>query len=236
MLEFIDSLWVFVSAIIAMILLGMVAGFSPTLYITQIGIASKAKRARSLMLSLMAGVLLAIIVLSILFQFFQPDSLHNFIDSDPSALLVSTIFNIVIGVIFILGGLWYINKKPNRINKSEKPTSKSSYVALVSLGFFRTFASISGATATFFASGIISGAKVDIIGRLFLTATFLATTLAPFVIILIVMKRHPSKVERVLDFLKAQLHKFNYKLIIGVGAVLLGSGIIIFNILNIIIF
>ena len=144
MLEFIDSLWVFVSAIIAMILLGMVAGFSPTLYITQIGIASKAKRARSLMLSLMAGVLLAIIVLSILFQFFQPDSLHNFIDSDPSALLVSTIFNIVIGVIFILGGLWYINKKPNRINKSEKPTSKSSYVALVSLGFFRTFASISG--------------------------------------------------------------------------------------------
>lgn len=233
-MEFIDSLWLLISAIIAMVLLGVIAGFSPALYITQIGIATNTKRARSLMVALMIGVLLGIILLSVFFQFFQLDTLHTFIDSTIDVLLVSVIFNVIIGTLFIVGGLWYINKKPNRISEDKKVAKKSGYIALISFGFFRTFASISGATATFFASGIISNAKGDIVSRLFLTALFLAATIAPFFLILITMKRYPQKVEGVLEWLKAQLHRYNYKLVIGAGAVLVGSGIIIFNALRVI--
>ena len=236
MLELVDSLWLFFSAVIAMIILGLVAGFSPTLYITQIGIASTAKRARWLMISLMAGVLMGIIFLSVFFQFFQLDNLRTFIDKDPYALIVSVVFHAIIGAAFIAGGLWYVNKKPNRIKEDKKTVSKSRYIALVSLGFFRTFASVSGAAATFFASGIISSANTDIATRIILTIIFLAATITPFVLIIGALKRYPKKIERVLEWLKVQLHRFNYKLIIGVGAVLIGSGIIIFNALRLIAF
>ncbi len=232
MLEFIDSLWLLISAILSMVVLGIIAGFSPTLYVTQIGVATTSKRARALMISLMIGVLLGIILLSILFQFFQLETLRTFIDSTLSALFVSVIFNIIIGTTFVIMGFWYINKKPNRIDGDERPTAKSSYWALISLGFFRTFVSISGATATFLASGIISDARTNIVSWLILTAVFLASTVAPFVVILITMKRSPERIKSLLAWLKAQLVRYNYKLVIGVAAILIGSAIIIFNLLK----
>src|ERR1700712_570755 len=125
MLNFADSIWLFISAIIAVIVLGFIAGFSPTLYITQIGVASASKRARSLMIALMIGVLIGIILLTILFQFFQLDTLRTVIDSAISALFVSVIFNILLGAAFVVAGFWYINKKPNRIHHEEKAAAKS---------------------------------------------------------------------------------------------------------------
>lgn len=232
MLEFINSLWLFISAIISLVLLGIIAGFSPTLYIAQIGISAASKRARSLMIALMAGVILGIILLGVLFQFFQLDTLHSFIDSTVNALFVSVIFNILIGTVFIGAGFWYINKKPNRIKEDKKVTAKSGYWALISLGFFRTFASITGATATFLASGIILDVRAGIVSWLVLTAVFLAAVIAPFAFILIVMDRHPDRVQTALGWFKSQLFKYNYKLIIGVAAILIGSAIIIFNVLR----
>jgi len=232
MLGFIDSLWLLISAIIAIVILGLAAGFSPTLYVTQIGMSTTAKRARNLMIALMIGVLLGIVALSTVFQFFQLDALRTFIDSAVSALFVSIIFNIIIGVTFILAGFWYINKKPNRLNEVNKPAAKSSYVALISLGFLRTFASISGATATFLASGIISDVRSGIVVHLILTAVFLAAAIAPFLLIVVTIKRYPKRIQRQLQWFKDQLLKYNYKIVIGAGGILIGGAIIIFNLLQ----
>jgi len=236
MLEFINLLWIFISAVIAIIILGLLAGFSPTLYIAQIGIATTAKHVRNLMIALMTGVLLGIGVLSVLFQFFQLETLHTVIRSATSALTVSVLFNIIIGIVFIAAGFWYINKKPNRISDIDKPAAKSSYWALLSLGFFRTFASITGATATFLASGIIAGAKVGIVSQILMTAVFLAASIAPLLLIVATAERYPKKIKRILEWLKAKLQKYNYKIVIGVGGILIGGAIIIFNLLKAIAF
>lgn len=236
MLQFIDSLWAFIGAVLAMVLLGIIASFSPTLYVTQIGISAASKRARSLMISLMVGVVLGLILLSVLFQFFQLDTLRSFIDSSISALIVSVAFNILIGLAFIIAGFWYINKKPNRIEKEKKPLAKSGYWALISLGLFRTFFSISGATATFLASGIISDIRVGLITHLLLTAVFVAAAIAPFLLILVSMRLYPERVEHVLDWFKSQLVRFNYKVVIGAAGILVGSAIVIFNVLKALIF
>ncbi|MES2630630.1 MAG: hypothetical protein V4611_01615 [Patescibacteria group bacterium] len=236
MLELINILWSFIGAVIAMVILGLIAGFSPTLYATQVGLAAATKRSQPLMISLMIGVLIGIILLSIFFQFFQVETLRLIIDSTLKALYVSVVFNTILGTSFILGGFWYIHKKPNRITKDAKVNAKSGYWALISLGFFRTFVSISGATATFLASNLISESKEDIIERLVLTAIFLAAVIAPFALILIVMNRHPERMQDVLAWSKTQLKKINYKLIIGVTAILVGSSIIMFNVLKAITF
>lgn len=233
MFQFIDSVWSLIGVIIAVVILGLVAGFSPTLYATQVGIAATSKRAQSFMIALMIGVILGIIGLSIFFQFFQVETLRLVIDSTLKAIYVSSVFNAIMGTAFIAGGFWYIHKKPNRVDKSHTFNSKSGYWALTSLGFFRTFISVSGATATFLASTLISGSSTEIISRLILTLIFLATTIVPFVIILITMKRQPKKIQSVLTWFKELLHKFDYKLIIGVTAILVGSAIILFNVLRI---
>lgn len=232
MLGIIDSLWTFIGAIIAMIIIGLIAGFSPTLYATQVGISATSKRAQSLMIALMIGVILGIVFLSVFFQFFQVDTLRSIINSTLQAIYVSVVFNIIIGIIFVAGGFWYIHKKPNRIDKDKSVSIKSGYGALVSLGFIRTFLSVSGATATFLASSLISGAKGDIITRLILTLVFLAAAIAPFALILVTMRRRPEKIHELLERFKHMLHKFDYKLVIGVAAILVGSGIILFNVLR----
>jgi len=236
MLGFIDQIWLLISAIIAITILGVVAGFSPTLYVTQIGVSTRSKRARNLMVALMSGVLLGIIALSIVFQFLQLDTLLGIIDTTLNAIIVSVFFNIVIGTIFIVAGFWYVNKKPNRISEDDKPPAKASYWALVSLGFVRTFASISGATATFFASGIITDTRVGVVSHLLLTTVFLAATVAPFVLILIIMKRDPKRIKNILTWFKYRLEKYNYKIVIGTGSILIGSAVIIFNLLRAITF
>ncbi len=232
MLEFIDSIWTFIGVIIAMVFFGLIAGFSPTLYATQIGVAAASKRSFSLMISLMVGVLLGIIFLSIFFQFFQLDSLRTFVDSSLKAMYISVVFNIIIGVTFIIGGFWYIHKKPNRIAKDARVNAKSGYWGLITLGFFRTFASISGATATFLASNLLPQSTDYIVEKFILIAFFLAAVIAPFVLLLFIMSRHPEKIKGIFEKLKNKLTKYNYKLVIGVIAILLGSSVIIFNLLR----
>jgi len=231
MLGFIDQIWLLISAIIAITILGVIAGFSPTLYVTQIGVSTRSKRTLELMVAMMLGVLLGIIALSIVFQFLQLEILLKIIDSTFNAIIVSVFFNIIIGTIFIVAGFWYINKKPNRIS-DDRPPAKASYWALVSLGFVRTFASISGATATFFASGIITDSRVGIVSHLLLTAIFLAATVAPFGLLLVMINKQPKRVKNLLSWLKEKLIQYNYKLVIGAGSIFIGSGIVIFNLLK----
>lgn len=232
MLEFVDSIWLFICAIIAMVLLGLIAGFSPTLYVTQIGVSTSSKRARALMISLMIGVLLGIILLSVLFQVFQLDSLQALFNSSTNVNYLSSAFNILIAVVFIIGGLWYINNKPNHISNTKGVQTKIGSLGLIGFGFLRTFVSISGATATFLASNVIGDTHVGILSRVLLTIIFLASTIAPFALILITMNRHPENVRLVLAWSKVQLSRFNYKYLIGAAAILIGSAIIIFNILQ----
>lgn len=233
MLELIDSIWTFIGALITLIILGLIAGFSPTLYATQVGIAATSKRAQSLMIALMIGVLLGIVVLTIFFQFFQVETLRHIIDSTLKAVYVSAIFNIIIGAAFIAGGFWYIHKKPNRIAHDNKVALKSGYWALISLGFFRTFVSVSGATAIFLASTLASSSNPEIVIRLIFIAVFLAASIAPFVLILITMRQQPDKIQVLIDWFKSLLHKFDYKLFIGMTAILAGSSIVIFNLLRV---
>ena len=101
---------IFISTLISVSVLGIIAGFSPTLYITQITITSKSRKERSYTAALMAGVFAAVFLLIILFQIVNLETLRTFIDTTVRALTVSVIFNAIIGTAFIYGGLWYLRR------------------------------------------------------------------------------------------------------------------------------
>lgn len=230
MLNVVDTLWVLIGGIIVTILLGLIAGFSPTLYMTQIGLGTKPKGALPYMISIMVGVILSLVVLTVLFQFFHLNTLIDFIDTTINALLVSVIFNIFIGLLLIGGGLWYLRHRDPEV-KPLNAHKKSGYVALISFGFLRTFISISGVTATFVASNIIAEVSPGFIARCILTLIFLAASVIPFVVIILYLKSNPEQLTHFAARVKGLLRRFNYRPVIGVGAILFGSSIVIYNIL-----
>lgn len=230
--DFVSAIVVLVSTLISVSLLGLVAGFSPTLYVTQIAVTSKVKRPLAYAASLMGGVLVAVLVLILLFQVIQLDTLLQIINDSVRALTLSVAFNMLIGVGFVWAGAWYLHDK-NVLKAPKAPKTKhaSGLVSVFTLGFARTFISVSGVTATFFAGNIISNISVSIIEQLIFTLVFFAAAIVPFIGIILYMRSNPKRILQATDELRALLGRINYRPIVGTGALILGSAIIVFNLM-----
>ncbi len=220
--------WIFLGAGIAVLFLGAIAGFSPVLYMTQFSLMSikdrSQKQSRSLLVGLLAGVLLGIIALTIFFQFFQLDALQLFLDSAVHAFIAYIVLNALTGLGFIGAGIWYLTQPASTqlLKPKEQPTNSRGVRALVWLGFMRTFASISGASATFVASGIITTAQTGMVSRLILTGIFLAATMAPFITIAGMIDRHPARTHTIMTWCKNRVQSVNYRILFGWASISLG--------------
>ena len=78
--ELFDAIWAVIGTLVVTVVLALIAGFSPTLYAVQLGVA-KTKRYQPYALALMVGVIASFVTLLFLFQFFQPQILISFINS-----------------------------------------------------------------------------------------------------------------------------------------------------------
>ncbi len=233
MTELIDSIWLLLGAALALVFLGLLAGFSPTLYAAQMSMATDSKKSSSYAISIMVGVILAIIALGIFFQFFQFDTLNAIIDSRKDAMVVSSVFNLVIGFTFILAGIWYIRKKTTPKKESRLTSTTAGHLAFAGLGFFRTFLSLSGATSTFMAIGLIANTDIEPVGRLLLSFIFLAAAIAPFVVILIEIKKRPHNIQKLLNFVKHRASTPYFHSVVGLLSIILGASIALFALVTI---
>lgn len=230
--DIISALFIFVSALISVSILGLAAGFSPTLYVAQIAMTSKSKHPISYTVALMGGVLFAVLLLIIVFQTLHLDTLLTFIDTTVRAVTVSVIFNMVVGGGFIWGGIWYLRHQHiPKVNKKAKVTHTGGTISMFGLGFARTFVSVSGVTATYIAGNIIANVSIGLVEHVVYTLIFFAASIVPFFGIIIFMRKNPDRLIRMTNELRTLLYKTNYRLIVGVGAIILGSSIIIFNLM-----
>lgn len=231
-MDVIYTLVVFISTLISVSVLGLVAGFSPTLYVSQVAITSHARRPVAYAASLMSGVLAAVLVLILLFQVIQLDTLITIINSTIHAITLSVVFNVLVGVGFVVGGTLYLRHK--EVLKAPKPTKAKQtggLISVFSLGFVRTFISITGVTATFFAGNIISNVSLSLVERLIYTLVFFGAAIVPFIGIVIFMKKSPERILKATNQFRAWLRRINFRLIAGVGAIILGSSILVFNLM-----
>ncbi len=233
MTELLNFVIVFIASIIALVILGLIAGFSPTLYIAQVAVAQKSKKKLAYSIAIMAGVVAAILFLIVLFQTVHLDTLLGIIDTTVRAVLVSVIFNIIIGSALIYGGVHYLrHQEPAKPNpKKLKSKQVGGIAGIFGLGFARTFISLSGITATFIAGNIIADVSVEIIERLIYTVIFLVASVVPFAAIIVLMKKSPTRLEAMIEKSRGWLRRFNYHLIVGVAAIIFGGCIIVFNIM-----
>lgn len=234
--DIIYTLIVFVSTLLSVSVLGLVAGFSPTLYVAQVAITAKVKRPVAYAASLMSGVLFAVLLLILLFQTIHLDTLLTIIDTTIRAVTLSVVFNALVGIGFIFGGSWYLRHKeaikgPPKPTKTAKAKQTGGLISVFSLGFVRTFVSISGVTATYFAGNIISTVSMNLIERTIFTLVFFAAAVVPFIGIVIYMRRSPERIVSATNKFRALLTRINYRPIVGFGAIILGSSILVFNLM-----
>jgi cytochrome c biogenesis protein CcdA len=233
MAELLNLIIVFIASLIALAVLGLIAGFSPTLYIAQVAVAAKSAKGIAYSIAIMAGVVTAILLLIVLFQTIHLDTLLTFIDTSVRALTVSVIFNILVGGALIFGGTRYLHHReiPKPNPKKLKAKQAGDIAGIFGLGFARTFVSISGVTATYIAGNVIADVSQGIIERLIYTLLFLVATVVPFAVIIALMRKNPDSLTSITDKVRSWLHRFNYRLIGGVTAIIFGSSIVVINIM-----
>jgi len=234
MTEILNFIIIFITSLIALIVLGLIAGFSPTLYIAQVAVSSKnKKRAHSYSAAIMGGVVTAIVLLIALFQVIHLDTLIAIIGTTVHAVTVSVIFNLLVGIGLIYGGNRYLKKRKS-VEPSQmklKSTKNGGIAGIFGLGFARTLVSVRGVTATFVAGNIIADVSGNILERLIYSVIFLAATVIPFVGIVLIMRKNPTLLATLTNDAKRWLNAFNYQLIVGVAVIIFGSSIIIFNLM-----
>lgn len=230
-----DSLWLFASLLFILVFLGLIAGFSPTLYAAQVGSGTDSRIGRRSMFGLMAGVLLAAIFLSVLFQFFQLSTLVLFINSTVHALLVNAGFNLLVGIGLIAAGIWYLHHTSTKTEKPPRARKGAGTLwTLTSFGFLRTFTSISTVTAVFAANSIIAEAGVDLLSRGLLLGLFLAASLGPFALIYLIVRKHPEKIKSVFARGERFIKRINYQRTFSYLAMVLGTVLVISSVLRVI--
>lgn len=231
MTELIDFVIVFVSTLMSLVVLGLIAGFSPTLYIAQVGLASKAPKAITHTIALMTGVLTAILLLIALFQAVHLDTVLGYIHTTVQALTVSIVANILIGIALICGGLHYLRHReiPQAKDTAAELKQAGSFVGLMGLGFIRTLLSIGGVTATYIAGNLIANIGTELAEQVVYTVFFLGVTIIPFVGIIVLIRKNPSRLAALTQSTQALLERMNYRLIVGAGAIIVGFSVVIFN-------
>jgi cytochrome c biogenesis protein CcdA len=231
MTELLNFIIIFATSIIALSVLGVIAGFSPVLYIAQVVAVSKSKNGTTYSAAIMAGVLLAIFLLILLFQTIHLETLIGLIDTTVEAVTVSVAFNLVVGLGLVFGGLHYLRRREIPKPKIIKAKQAGGTIGMVGLGFIRTFVSLTGIVATFIAGNVIADVSATIIERFVYSLIFLAATVMPFFAIIILTRKNPRRITSITDTIQSWLKRFSYHLIIGAGAIIFGSSVIVFNVM-----
>lgn len=226
--ELFDAIWAVIGTLVVTVVLALIAGFSPTLYAVQLGVA-KTKRYQPYALALMVGVIASFVTLLFLFQFFQPQILISFINSTVDAFFVSKSFNIFIGTLLVIGGVWYLyHKRKPRLKKST--FEKAGLATIFGIGYIRSITSLSGIIATFMASNIINEVSGILGMTILFSVLFLVVSVIPFAVLMVLTQRHPHKLEKFAESIKGLFKRVNLQLAGGLTAISIGVGIILINV------
>lgn len=229
---FINTILVLINVSIGLVGLGLITGFSPTLFVTQAGLATRRSKALTHMLALIAGVGVGTLLLAILFRFLNSDTVFGVIDSAISASIANAWFNISVGVICIVGGLVYSTRK-NATRPDSTPkvdVARTSYTGVISFAAAKTILSASGAAAVFLAVNLIVDANRGFIASLIMLAVYLAATLLPFWLILFIGIKSPTRLQRIKKSMGSISQRSDYRRIVGLIITVIGASIIVLNV------
>lgn len=226
----------FVSLLIALVGIGLAAGFSFVLYMTQVAVLSSNKAPLKKGLVLTAGITSGLVLLGGFFLLAQPEtfsvsSVWGMIDGYRTNLV-----DLLIGILCLIGGV-HVLLRARRLVPSPivpAPSLKGRALAgnatLFSLGFGRAVTRVSGIAALLLGVRTIIHATDAPLMRLLLVAVLLAAALLPYAIILAARVWRPALFRRIEQLL-VRVKSFRPYRSVGIFLVAVGCIFILLSLL-----
>jgi cytochrome c biogenesis protein CcdA len=197
------------------------------LYVAHASLVSVHASHRRKAIAVILGVLAALVVLLVLFQFLHLETLITFVGSATNAIILNTTANLLVGAACIYGGLYY-RRTPAR-TKDRHTTRRHAWGA-IGLGLTKTLLSLSGITATFMAGNIISNVSHGFLGHLVLSTLFLVTAIIPFLMLGHLVRRYPKRIQLLIDTADKIVSTQTYRNSISALMICIGCGIVLFGV------
>lgn len=214
----VDILVAIVGYTVLLISVGLVASFSPTLYVTQVGILSRSNHPKRHGLTLLAGVLAGITVAALLFEFIQPDTIRTFLSDAFNTIVTNQDFYLGFGLLFGGAALWCLLRRKPADKPKKKSTNKKAATAsgIFSFAFAKILVSITALTATFLAIRILNTIELPTAIRLLIFPVFLTGVSVPYLGALWARLGHRKDLFKHLQKFSERISEYNYRLILGI--------------------
>lgn len=171
------------SASLSLIGLGLVMGFSPTLYGLALHILTHSSQARREIRWLTAGIAVGASALFLIFRVVDPETLAAGLRGHVDELLVRRSVDIAAGSVLVVLALivFLRSRTPRRPIRPVRPTPGDHPRRMFALGLANTVIGVSGAATMYVAGRLVTGASDDLFLRLTLYAVFLVALVGPYV-------------------------------------------------------
>lgn len=216
-----SAIWQVVSAGVSLLGLGFVMGFSPALYAIVIHLLSARPNAERSVRWVVFGAAFGATLIGALMLVINPDAITTFIRSTADRLVVSTVLDATVGLIFLAVGVreWRRRNLP-RQPKPPKPP-RTSPGALFALGVTNAVLSTTGLATMYLTGRVITGASTLAVVRVGLYAVFLVPLAAPYLALAWAWQRFPGKAAKLQDLFES-VSSFDWRPVLAIGLMLAG--------------
>lgn len=202
-----------IRGVVSLVGLGLVMGFSPTLYAMLLYLLSHARHPWRSAGWLSAGVVLACTVLLAAFHSFAPAVISTFLRHRVDEVLVHRSIDMAVGVLFLAaaGGValaHYRRRAGHKPRRRRKPAPKSRAefstrpLHLVTYGFIDIGASLSSMATMYITARVITSTSRHLVLDAGLYTIFLAAVVGPLLLLVLAWKQFPRTAGRIASWVR----------------------------------
>ena len=195
--------WTEIAAVVAatpMLLgLGLVVGFSPTLYGVSLRVLTRASRPEPPIAALAAGLAVGSTVMLLVLRTVDPNTWIDAARSDIEAVLIRRAVDLVAAVVVLIAGAVVLRRarRPRPAPTVPENVPHEDRLRMAGVGFVNTFLGFSGFATMYVVGRILTGLSHDILWQAVAFLPFLLTLAGPYLLAAWAWPRVPSAARRV---------------------------------------
>lgn len=184
-----------VSSVVSLLGLGLVMGFSPTLYGLLVHLLTRSAQARRSILYMACGLAVGATALVLLFRVVDPETLTTALRGRVDELLVRRGVDLGAGALFVIGGAtvgWQARRPGRAASPVPAPTRESHPRRMFLAGLSNALIGVSGIATMYVTGRVITGISHDVIVRLGAYGIFLVALVGPYLAIVWAWQAFPA--------------------------------------------
>ncbi|GAA1346047.1 hypothetical protein GCM10009594_24370 [Kocuria palustris] len=219
--------WTEIAAVVAatpMLLgLGLVVGFSPTLYGATLRALTRTNRPEPPIAAMAAGLAVGSTVMLLAFRTVDPSTWIDDARSDVEAVLIRRAVDLVAAAVFLVAGAVVLRwaRRPRASKPAPSTVPHEDRLRMAGVGFVNTFLGFSGFATMYVVGRMLTGLSHDIAWQAVAYLPFLLTLVGPYLLAAWAWPRVPTAARRVTAVYDWVTHR-DLRPLLGWGLVLAG--------------